>query len=108
LYVSRSIRGEFNKNSGGKRICYAGTDIYFAIIIKLLLLQSLKIENLAARSSNGRTTDFGSVCGGSNPSRATLNLINPGFAWVFSFSGGPNLLERALKKKKTFSRSEKS
>ena len=43
-----------------------------------------------ARSSNGRTADFGSVCGGSNPSRATLkkailflNCIFTGFKTVF-------------------------
>jgi hypothetical protein len=32
-----------------------------------------------ARSSNGRTTDFGSVCGGSNPSRATHKNVE---CWI--------------------------
>jgi hypothetical protein len=32
------------------------------------------LHSFFARSSNGRTTVFGTVCGGSNPSRATKNL----------------------------------
>jgi ribose-phosphate pyrophosphokinase len=65
------------------------------------------LQPIFARSSNGRTTDFGSVCVGSNPARATWFFLNQIIApkvtsiinqvKLFSGTGSNSLAEKIAK-----------